>query len=110
VLLVATYFGASFDPTSVEQYDAETQRVISLTGDDPVFWTSADEVYHLCEDASAVNLESANNTIYSGTVGDAHAAGKERLTLQVDQELDQCGLDPAAETETTTDEADSTDE
>ena len=108
--LVATYFGASFNSPSVEQYDDETQRVIELTGEDLVFWTSAGEVYHLCEDASAVNLDSADNTIFSGTVGDAHAAGKERLTLQVDQEITQCGLDPAADSETTGDEADSTDE
>ena len=110
VLLVATYFGASFAPPSVEQYDDETQRVIELTGEDLVFWTSAGEVYHLCEDASAVNLESADNTIYSGTVGDAHAAGKDRLTLQVDQEINQCGLDPVADPETIEDEAETADE
>ena len=109
VALVATYFGVSFDSPSVEQYDEETQRVVELTGEDLVFWTKAGEVYHLCEDASAVNLESADNTIYSGTVGDAHAAGKERLTLQVDQEIEQCGLD-AADAETTDGEAEPADE
>ena len=109
VALIATYFGVSFDSPSAEQYDEETQRVIELTGEDLVFWTSAGEVYHLCEDASAVNLESADNPIYSGTVGDAHAAGKERLTLQVDQEINQCGLD-VADPDATEDEADTTDE
>ena len=110
VLLIASYFGVSLDSPSVEQYDDETQRVIELTGEDLVFWTSAGEVYHLCEDASAVNLESADNTIYSGTVGDAHAAGKDRLTLQVDQEINQCGLDPVDDSDSTEDEAESTDE
>jgi hypothetical protein len=91
-LAVAAYFGASFNAPSVEQYDAETNQVIQYTGQDLVFWTKEGNVYHLCQDASAVNLESKDNTIYSGTVGDAHADGKERLTLQVDQELKQCGF------------------
>jgi hypothetical protein len=91
-LAVAAYFGASFNSPSVEQYDAETNQVIQYTGQDLVFWTKEGNVYHLCQDASAVNLESKDNTIYSGTVGDAHADGKERLTLQVDQELKQCGF------------------
>ncbi len=97
LLLVAGYFGLSLNPPSVEQYTAETQTVVELTGQNLVFWTKSGEVYHLCEDASAVNLESEDNTIYSGTVADAHADGKERLTLQVDQELEQCGYAPAEE-------------
>jgi len=95
LLLVAGYFATSINPPSVEQYTAETQTVVDLTGQNLVFWTKSGDVYHLCEDASAVNLESQDNTIYSGTVADAHAAGKERLTLQVDQELEQCGFAPA---------------
>ncbi len=99
VALVAVYFGFDFNTSSVEQYTAETQQVIELTGSDQVFWTKEGEVYHLCEDASAVNLESEDNTIYHGTVGDAHAEGKERLTLQIDQELTQCGFDPIVDPE-----------
>ena len=95
LLLVAGYFGTTINPPSVEQYTAETQRVVELTGQNLVYWTKSGEVYHLCEDASAVNLESEDNQIYQGTVADAHADGKERLTLQVDQELEQCGLAPA---------------
>jgi hypothetical protein len=91
VLLVAGLLGISWNPPSVEQYTAETQRVVELTGQDLVFWTKSGDVYHLCSDASAVNLESADNQIYSGTVGQAHADGKDRLTLQVEQEMDQCG-------------------
>ena len=95
LLLVAGYFGLSLNPPSVEQYTAETQTVVELTGQNLVYWTKSGEVYHLCEEASAVNLDSQDNTIYSGTVADAHADGKERLTLQVDQELEQCGYAPA---------------
>jgi hypothetical protein len=97
VLIVAGLFGVSWNPPSVEQYDSETQTVIALTGQDLVFWTKSGEVYHLCEDASAVNLESADNTIYSGTVADAHGAGKQRLTLQVEQEMEQCGYEMPAD-------------
>lgn len=96
VLLVAGYFGLSLNSPSSEQYTAETQQVIDITGQDLVYWTKAGKVFHLCEDASAVNLESQDNTIYSGTVADAHAAGKSRLTKQVDQEIEQCGFEPIA--------------
>lgn len=97
VLLVASILGASFDSPSTEQYEAETQRVIELTGQDLVYWTRDGDVFHLCEEASAVNLESEDNQIYSGTVADAHADGKDRLTLQIDQEIRQCELNAAAE-------------
>jgi hypothetical protein len=96
-LLVAGYFGLSLNPPSVEQYTAETAKVIELTGQDLVFWTKSGDVYHLCENASAVNLESQDNQIYSGTVAQAHADGKDRLTLQVEQEMEQCGFEMPAE-------------
>lgn len=107
LLIVAGLFGVSWNPPSVEQYDAETNYIVELTGQDLVYWTKAGKVYHLCETASAVNLESADNTIYSGTVADAHAAGKDRLTLQVDQEIEQCGFTPI---DTGDDDTDTTDE
>jgi len=98
VMLVATAIGADFNPPSTEQYDAETNQVVQLTGKNLVFWTKSGGVFHLCQDASAVNLDSKDNTIYSGTVADAHAAGKDRLTLQVKQETKQCGFTtPAAD-------------
>jgi phosphotransferase system glucose/maltose/N-acetylglucosamine-specific IIC component len=96
VLLIATYMGISFNPPSVEQYEEETNRVIQLTGQDLVFWTKEGTVYHLCQGASDLQRESKDMTVYSGTVADAHAAGKERLTLKVDEELKQCGYAPAA--------------
>jgi hypothetical protein len=94
LLLVAGFFGVSINPPSTEQYDAQTSEVVALTGEDLVFWTKSGTVYHLCQDASAVNLESQDNTIYSGTVAEARAAGKSRLTLEVDKELNQCGFSP----------------
>ena len=100
VAVVATAFGIDWSPPSVEQYTAESNQVIEATGKDLVYWTKQGEVFHLCEDASAVNLKSKDNTIYSGTVADAHAAGKDRLTLQVEQERKQCGfVAPAEETD-----------
>lgn len=93
VAMIATYIGIDFNPPSVEQYTEETNAVTAATGQDLVYWTKEGKVFHLCEDASAVNLESKDNRIYSGTVADAHAAGKERLTLQVEQERKQCGFD-----------------
>jgi dipeptide/tripeptide permease len=96
VLLVAGYFGLSLNSPSSEQYTAETQQVVDITGQDLVFWTTSGKVFHLCSDASAVNLESKDNTIHSGTVAQAHAAGKERLTLQIEQEIKQCGFEEPA--------------
>lgn len=114
IALIATYMGISFNSPSVENNAAEhltcaqlpadtpaaeievcntdVARVAQLTGSDHVTWTKSGEVYHLCEAASAVNLESQDNQIYTGTVADAIADGKTRLTLQVDQELQECGL------------------
>ena len=89
--------GASVNPPSTEQYTSETQTVTDATGgQDLVYWTKSGKVFHLCAAASAVNLQSQDNQIYSGTVAEAHAAGKSRLTLQVEQERKQCGFEPTA--------------
>lgn len=93
VAVAATLISVDWDPPSVEQYSAESATVIDITGEDLVYWTKSGEVFHLCQDASAVNLESQDNTIYSGTVADAHAAGKSRLTKQVEMERKQCGFE-----------------
>nr|MBS1902033.1 hypothetical protein [Actinomycetota bacterium] len=117
-LLVAGLLGASFNPPSVEQNQQQAQSsagasgvlassgvenfpdeanvVKGYTGQDLVFWTKDGTVYHLCQGASALQHESQDNTIYSGTVTDAHNAGKNRLTLQVSSELNQCGLKSAS--------------
>ena len=103
VALGASLLSADFSPNSVEdetakqvanegQIDDYTAIVQELTGADAVTWTLSGTVYHLCEDASAVNQESADGQIYAGTVSDAHTAGKSGLTLEVAQELGECGL------------------
>lgn len=111
VLVVAVLLNIEWNPASVEenteeviegeianegQIDEYTAIVTELTGADDVAWTLDGKVYHLCTDTSAVNQVSEDGQIYTGSVADAHAAGKEGLTLQVDQEMEQCGLtDPA---------------
>ncbi|MEP6478129.1 MAG: hypothetical protein ABJB03_01965 [Rhodoglobus sp.] len=92
LLLGAGFLGTSINPPSTESYDSEAAVVVSYTGENLVFWTKSGKVYHLCSDASAVNLESADNQIYSGTVAEAHAAGKTRLTKEIDLEVQECGL------------------
>ena len=95
LLLVVGLLSADFNPPSTEQYDEETQFIVELTGEDLVFWTASGGVYHLCEDAQYVQLESIDNTIYSGTVGDAHAANKRRpADVTIDREIRECGFEP----------------
>jgi len=111
VLVAAVLLGIEWNPASQEentedviaeeianegQIDEYTAIVEELTGADQVAWTLGGKVYHLCTDTSAVSQDSADGRIFEGTVAAAHEAGKEGLTLQVDQELEQCGLtDPA---------------
>ncbi|KRF20028.1 hypothetical protein ASG90_19980 [Nocardioides sp. Soil797] len=98
VMVAATLFGVDWDSPSVEQYTEETNQVEQITGENLVYWTKSGKVFHLCADASAVNLESEDGQIYEGTVAEAHEAGKDRLTKQIKQETRQCGFDtPAAE-------------
>jgi hypothetical protein len=107
VLVIAVLVGIEYNPASQErntedviegeianegQIDEYTAIVTELTGEDEVAWTLGGRVYHLCEDTSAVSQDSADGRIFTGTVAAAHADGKEGLTLQVDQEMEQCGL------------------
>lgn len=96
LLLVTGFFSSELNAASVEQYSAEAAVVHDLTGGDEVFWVVNSEVYHLCDAASDLQHDSQDPTIYSGSVADAHAAGLERLTLKVDEEVEQCGFEPAA--------------
>ncbi|HPU12985.1 MAG TPA: hypothetical protein PLQ19_04235 [Aeromicrobium sp.] len=106
IMAGAALYGADFDPPSQEQYTSETNEVVAITGQDLVFWTKSGKVFHLCEDVSAVNLESKDNTIYSGTVAEAHAAGKDRLTKQFESEKRQCGFADSTSTPSPTATAD----
>ncbi len=82
---------------SGDQYASEAAVVIGYTGQDLVYWKADSTVYHLCQQVSALSRTNAtNNTIYSGTVAQAHAAGMTRLTLEVQSELKECGYSAAA--------------
>lgn len=85
---------ADWNPVSQEDYATDRDAVIFLTGKDEVTWTKSGGVYHLCEEASAVNRESQDGQIFVGTVQAAVEAGKTRLTKQLAQEVRECGLDP----------------
>ncbi|XAS63246.1 hypothetical protein ACOM2C_07500 [Pseudarthrobacter sp. So.54] len=65
-------------------------------GEHLVFWTKSGTVQQRCAAMSTIDLNSADNTIYSSTVADAHAACNERLTLQVGSELEHGGFEAQA--------------
>lgn len=83
--------------SSGQQFPSESAAVIGYTGQDMVFWKVDSTVYHLCAAVSDLQrVNATNNTIYSGTVAEAHAAGMTRLTDKVQEELRQCGYSGAA--------------
>jgi len=88
VLGASAYAGTELDPSSSEQYAAEQALVMKETGADLVYWVKGGSVYHLCQDSTDLNRPSKDNQIYSGTVGQAHAAGMSRLALR-----NECGYD-----------------
>ena len=90
--LQATLQATPLAPASPE----EIANVVQYTGEDKVYWKAGGAVYHLCADASALQRESSvDDNIYVGTISEARAAGKGRLTLEVNAELKQCGFDSA---------------
>ncbi len=86
-------YGAELDGgPSQEQYAYEENIIERLTGKDEVFWVKGGKVFHVCEEVPDVNKESKDGTIYQGTVAQAHAAGKDRLTLRWESEaINYCG-------------------
>ena len=81
---------------NLQQFPAESAVVIGYTGQDLVFWKIDSTVYHLCAAvASLQRVNSVNNTIFSGTVAQAHAAHVDRLTTEVQAELRECGYNNA---------------
>lgn len=94
VALVAIFaFGADYSAPSQEQYAEETAGITALTGKDEVFWTKSGSVFHVCEAVPDVNKESKDGNIYQGTVAEAHAQGKDRLTKRWENEaLNYCGF------------------
>ncbi len=90
VALVATVLGVDFKPLSQEQSAVESQVVTHLVGQDLVWWSDGGKVVHLCQGVS--DLQNAKTQISSGPIADAFARGKEGITLELDSELNQCGL------------------
>ena len=93
VAAVATFaFGADYSPPSTEQYASESAIVTSLNGGtDEVTWVKGGKVFHLCEDVPDVQRDSKDGRIFVGTVAEAHAAGKDRLTKRWESEARLCG-------------------
>lgn len=92
----AVALGVDYNPPSVEQYTEESNLVAQLTGEDLVYWTKSGSVFHVCADVPDVNKESKDNQIYEGTVAEAHAAGKDRLTKRWESEaVNYCGYTEA---------------
>lgn len=94
VLMVAIgIYAAEFDGgPSQEQYAYEENIIERLTGVDEVFWVKGGTVFHVCDAVPDVNKESADGTIYRGTVAEAHAFGKDRLTKRWESEATNwCG-------------------
>lgn len=90
VAIIATVVGIDFQPLSKEQVAVESQVVKQLVGQDLVWWSAGGGVVHLCENVS--DLANVTTAISSGTIAEAFAAGKKGITLELDQELDQCGF------------------
>ena len=90
VAIAATVLGIDFKPLSQEQAAVESQVVTQLVGQDLVWWTDGGKVVHLCQGAS--DIKNAKTPVGSGPVTDAFAKGKEGITLELNTELNQCGL------------------
>lgn len=86
-------FGADYAPPSQEQFAAEENIMVQLTGKDEVVWVKGGSVFHVCEAVPDVNKDSKDGQIYVGTVAEAHAAGKDRLTQRWESEATKyCGF------------------
>ncbi len=86
-------FGADYSPPSQEQYAEEENIMVQLTGKDEVVWVKGGKVFHVCEAVPDVNKDSQDGQIYVGTVAEAHAAGKDRLTQRWESEATKyCGF------------------
>ncbi|MDR2931118.1 MAG: hypothetical protein LBV06_09485 [Propionibacteriaceae bacterium] len=82
---------ASIDyaPPSQEQMTEQEAIVKAYTGSDQVYWVKNGSVYHLCAEdpatgstiAALARGDADQNPVVAGTVADAVAAGKERLSM-----------------------------
>ena len=88
--IAAVLLGIDFKPMSQEQMAVESQVVTQLVGQDLAWWSEGGGVVHLCQEAS--DIARAKTAVSSGPVSDALGAGKKGITLELSQELSQCGL------------------
>ncbi len=99
VIFAAVFAGSiDYDSPSREKYTEDDNIVTLLYGTpnaDQLAWTKSGSVYHVCDKVPAVNKESADNQIYTGTVAAAQEAGKARLTKQWKSEAKVCGFSQA---------------
>ena len=79
VAIFITVPNTSIDAPSQEQFNKEHQVVIAVNGKDEVFWAKGGYIYHLCQESPDLQRPSKDNQIYSGTLEQAHAAGKTSL-------------------------------
>jgi len=84
--VIATMFGVSFDPPSVEQYTQDMNTCAAPKAG--AERSSAPLVFHLCEDVSPLRGKNVN----SGSVTEAYAQNAVRLTKQIAMEQRQCGF------------------
>lgn len=90
VAILAVVMGIDFQPLSKEQVAVESQVVRQLVGQDLVWWSAGGGVVHLCQGAS--DLANVTTEVSSGPIADALAAGKKGITLELAQEINQCGF------------------
>jgi len=90
VLVGSTAAGTTINAPSQEQYNIDQQVVDKFTPDGNVYWVKGGYTYHLCQDSADLQHVSQDNQIYSGTLEQAHAAGKTSLANR-----NECGCDNA---------------
>lgn len=90
VAIAAAVLGIDFKPLSQEQAAVESQVVMHLVGQDRVWWSDGGKVVHLCDAAS--DIKSAKTQVSNGPIADALSKGKQGITLELNSELNQCGL------------------
>lgn len=90
VAIAATVLGIDFKPLSKEQVAVESQVVMQLVGQDRVYWSDGGKVVHLCDAAS--DIKNATTPVSNGPIADAFSKGKQGITLELNSELNQCGL------------------
>ncbi|MDR1711581.1 MAG: hypothetical protein LBR58_07000 [Propionibacteriaceae bacterium] len=106
VLVVAVLLGWDWNPVAAEDYSYDDQVVAALAGQADasgvdVYWVDGGSVYHVCAEVPDLNRaskacedpESEKCVIRQGTVSDAIAANKTRLTSKWESEAAQyCGI------------------